>query len=283
MKLVREMDMNQEHFLKYNLANLNLREEKSREANVITVIPAGSAVEILEEDDEWDKVRFNGQEGYVYRYYLSKSMFPWTNVNLREGDTPLAKTYLIIPQGARVEVINNLGDWSQVVYNGLYGYVFNYFLSEDGLQPGTLDYSAFYTDINKFVNDNSIKSPTPYLLVTDLRNRLTYVFIKDANGTWTQLYSWECSIGKPSTPTITGIFFINGRRASFGTTAYLVKYATRIQGPYYYHSVLYNSTGEYIKDGRLGEAISHGCIRLATENARWIYDTVPNTTTVVIH
>ena len=283
MKLVREMEVNQEPFYKYTLANLNLREDKSTEADVITVIPAGSAVEILEEDDEWDKVRYENLEGYVYRYYLSKSMYPWTNLNLREGDTPLAKTYLIIPKGARVEVLDNLGDWSRVVYNGMLGYVFNYFLSEDGLQPGTLDYSAFYTDINKFVNDNSIKSPTSYLLVTDLRNKVTYVFIKDANGTWTQLYAWECSIGKPSTPTITGIFFINGRRTSFGTTAYLVKYATRIQGPYYYHSVLYNPTGEYIIDGRLGVAISHGCIRLATENARWIYDTVPNTTTVVIH
>ncbi len=282
MAFNREMNtMAEEPLYKYVLANLNLREDKSTTSNVITVIPAGSRVEVLEQDDEWDRVRYENMEGYVYRFYLSESKYPWANLNLREGDSPLAKTYLIIPKGARVEVLDNLGSWSRVVYNGQLGYVFNYFLSDDGLQPGSLDYSSFYSDMNKFVNDNSVKSPTDYLLTTDLRNKLTYVF-KKSNGIWQQLYVWECTIGKPETPTITGIFFINGRRPSFGTTAYLVKYATRIKGAYYYHSILYNSTGEYVKDGRLGMALSHGCVRLATENAKWIYDNIPNTTTVVI-
>lgn len=271
----------EEPLYKYALSNVNLREQQSTSANVITVIPAASRVEVLDQEDEWDRVRYEGQEGYVYRFYLSKSMYPWANLNLREGDSPEAKTYLIIPKGARVEVLNNLGNWSRVVYNGQLGFVFNYFLSDDGLQPGSLDYSNFHTDMLKFVNDNSVKSPTDYLVTTDLRNFLTYVFKKN-NDLWEQLYVWECTIGKPSTPTITGIFFINGRKPSFGTTAYLVKYATRIQGAYYYHSILYNATGEYVKDGRLGMALSHGCIRLATENARWIYDNIPNTTTVII-
>ncbi|WP_082023839.1 L,D-transpeptidase family protein [Clostridium polynesiense] len=281
MPFNRETTGNQQPFYKYVLANLRLREGKSTDAKVITVIPPGSRVEILDEDDEWDKVRYDSQEGYVYRFYLSTSKYPWSNLNLREGDTPLAQTITIIPKGARVEVIDNLGDWSRVNYNGQLGYVFNYFLSDDGIQPGSLDYSNFYSNMNSFVNENAVKSPTDYLLTTDLRNKLTYVF-KRNNGIWQQLYKWECTVGKPKTPTITGIFFINGRKPSFGTSAYLVKYATRIRGPYYYHSILYNSTGEYVIDGRLGMALSHGCIRLATENAKWIYDNIPNATTVVI-
>ena len=114
------------------------------------------------------------------------------------------------------------------------------------------------------------------------RNKYTYIFKKD-NGGWGQLYKWQCTIGKPETPTITGIFYISGRKPSFGTDEYSVKYATRIKGGYYYHSVLYDSTGSYIIDGRLGEALSHGCIRLSTENAKWIYDNIPDTTTVIIH
>jgi lipoprotein-anchoring transpeptidase ErfK/SrfK len=69
----------------------------------------------------------------------------------------------------------------------------------------------------------------------------------------------------------------------FGTDDYRVKYATRIKGGYYYHSVLYDPTGSYLIDGRLGMALSHGCVRLDTDNAEWIYINIPDTTAVLIH
>lgn len=34
-------------------------------------------------------------------------------------------------------------------------------------------------------------------------------------------------------------------------------------------------------DDRLGMNLSHGCVRLATSNAKWIYDNIPTGTTVV--
>lgn len=61
------------------------------------------------------------------------------------------------------------------------------------------------------------------------------------------------------------------------------KFDTNMTDDYYYHSVLYDGKGLYIKDGRLGVAISHGCVRLATENAEWIYDNVPEGSTIVIN
>lgn len=88
---------------------------------------------------------------------------------------------------------------------------------------------------------------------------------------------------KPSTPTITGIFYIAGRKPYFGTDKCRVKYATRITGAYYYHSILYDSKGVRVIDGRLGQALSHGCIRLDTANAKWIYENIPDGTTVFIH
>ena len=30
-------------------------------------------------------------------------------------------------------------------------------------------------------------------------------------------------------------------------------------------------------------ALSHGCIRLDTDNAKWIYENIPDNTTVIIH
>ena len=38
-----------------------------------------------------------------------------------------------------------------------------------------------------------------------------------------------------------------------------------------------------IKDGRLGINASHGCVRLALSNAKWIYDNIPRGTKVVIY
>ena len=39
-----------------------------------------------------------------------------------------------------------------------------------------LDYSKFNTDMTGFVNDNKIQSPTNYLMVTSLRDKLTYIY-----------------------------------------------------------------------------------------------------------
>ena len=36
-------------------------------------------------------------------------------------------------------------------------------------------------------------------------------------------------------------------------------------------------------DGRVGIALSHGCVRLKIENAKWIYDNIPSRTTVVVY
>ena len=62
-----------------------------------------------------------------------------------------------------------------------------------------------------------------------------------------------------------------------------VKYATNIVDDYYYHSIIYDDKGFNIKDDRLGVAISHGCIRLATSSAKWIYDNIPEGTPIIIN
>lgn len=145
-----------------------------------------------------------------------------------------------------------------------------------------VNYTNFNTNMIDFVTENQIVSPTDYLITTSLKNKYTYIF-KNVNNKWDLLYKWSCTVGKPSTPTVKGIFNIAGRKPGFGTANYWVKYATRIIGNYYYHSILYNSTGKFVIDGRLGMALSHGCIRLATENAKWIYDNIPDKTTVIIN
>ncbi len=147
-----------------------------------------------------------------------------------------------------------------------------------------LDYSKFNIDITAFVNDNGIESPSDYLIVTSIKERITYIFEKEGD-MWVLLYKWSCTVGKPSTPTIKGVFAVGVKYPAITSEGSKVsaKYATNIVGEYFYHSILYDLTGTYVYDGRLGVAISHGCIRLDTDNARWIFDNVPEGTTIVIN
>lgn len=269
--------------IKYTLANLNLRDGKSTSANIITVIPKGSTVQVIDAEEDWYEVIYNGQRGFVYNEYLSKTRYTWTQAILRSFPDAATNPVAIIPAKSRVQVLGVTGDWSHIIYDGKEGYVFNTFLTDDGNPPGNYDFTYFATNMLRFVNDNNIKSPTINLLTTDLANKLTYVFEKDDNGRWKQLYKWSCDVGKPSTPTIRGTYYIVGRKPYFGSDTYRVKYATRIRGSYYYHSILFDPEGIEIIDDTLGQAISHGCIRLAVENAQWIYDNILDGTAVVIN
>ncbi|MDO4926157.1 MAG: SH3 domain-containing protein [Turicibacter sp.] len=267
---------------KYTIANLNLRKEPSKSAKIMTVIPAYSRFEVLDTDDEWLQVSYQQQVGYVYKDYVSMTKLTTSQVHLRAQPKKESKSMQVIKKQQEVEVVDQEGLWSQVFYDGKLGYIFSQYLSDDGEKVNADKLSLFYYDMTKYVNDHKIKSPTPYLLTTDLKSKQTYVF-ENVKGTWKELYKWPSTIGAAATPTITGTFHINGRKPSFGTDRYQVKYATRIKNGYYYHSILYDPTGTKVIDDRLNEALSHGCIRLAPENAKWIYENILDGTTVIIH
>lgn len=125
-------------------------------------------------------------------------------------------------------------------------------------------------------------SDTDYLLVVDTTACKTGVFFKNGN-TWDYMSYWLCAPGAPDTPTITGVFTVTPLKMngfySFGSQQY---YATQFYGDYLFHSTTYNSDGS-VQNDRVGMQLSHGCVRLETNNAKWIYDNIPAGTTVVIY
>lgn len=268
---------------KYTLSNVELLESASPSAPVVAVIPSGSPVQVIDAAEDWYHVIYNDQKGYVYGSHLSTTKFTWKDVLLRSYPSAESNPLAMIPAKTQVEVLSVTGDWSLVIYNNRKGYIFNYMLTDDGNPPDEYDFTHFYTDMTRFVNENNVQSPTVNLITTDLKNKLTYVFKKGDNGIWQPLHQWLCTIGAPATPTIQGTFYVSGRKPYFGTDSYRAKYATRIQGSYYYHTVLFNAAGTEIIDDRLGMALSHGCIRLAVEDAQWIYDNVLDASAIVIH
>lgn len=267
---------------KYTIVHLDLRKEPSKIAKILTVIPPYSRFEVLDTDDEWLEVSYKEQVGYVSKDAVSKTQVTTNQVHLRAQPKKDSKSMKVIKKHQEVEWVGQEGFWSQVFYQGKLGYIFSQYLTDDGQKINADQLTLFYYDMAKYVNDHKIKSVTPYLLTTDLRSKQTYVF-ESTKGTWNLLYKWPSTIGAAATPTITGTFQISGRKPSFGTDQYQVKYATRIKNGYYYHSVLYDPTGMKVTDDRLNEALSHGCIRLAPEHAKWVYDNILDETPVIIH
>lgn len=57
----------------YTTAYVNMRSEASLSASVVTKVPSGTKLKLLElEKEEWFKVDYNGTEGYINTMYLSR-------------------------------------------------------------------------------------------------------------------------------------------------------------------------------------------------------------------
>ena len=141
-----------------------------------------------------------------------------------------------------------------------------------------------YKSISKLESSiNSLKatSDTNYYIDVDLSNQRVNVFIKSKEK-WILDKSFICSSGKASTPTVKGDFTIQDKGPMFRAGSNTIcNYYTRFHGNYLFHTVLLDNN-ENIQDGRLGTPLSHGCIRLAIDDAKYIYTTIPYGTSVSI-
>ena len=118
--------------------NLNLRVEASTSSKIITTIPKGKTIEIVEKlNSGWYKVNYNGKTGYVSSSYVSingstenkpsivtEKGVTTANLNLRVKASTSSKIITTIPKGQTIEIIEKLNSgWYKVNYNGKTGYV----------------------------------------------------------------------------------------------------------------------------------------------------------------
>ncbi len=126
-------------------------------------------------------------------------------------------------------------------------------------------------------------SSTKYLLLVDTTENVVGIYT-GKQGNWTLKYSWGCTTGKASTPTVTGVFTVGAKGKYFNGSTYTCWYYTQFYGNYLFHSVIYQKgSSTVITDGRIGQNLSHGCVRLTMEHALWIYNNIPTNTTVVVY
>ena len=126
-----------------------------------------------------------------------------------------------------------------------------------------------------------LDSPTDWLIAVDTYSCLTGIYYRTASG-WDEYAMWYCSPGTYSTPTVTGIFSIDSRGYYFDSYGVRCYYWTQFYGEYLFHSTTYYAAGG-VCDSRLGMNLSHGCVRLAIDNAKWIYENIPVGTTVKVY
>ena len=125
---------------------------------------------------------------------------------------------------------------------------------------------------------SGLSSSTRYLITVDLTKHWLCVFT-GSSGNWKPYKDWQVSTGRSSSPTVTGTFTVGYKQFSFGH-GYTCYYATQFYNDYLFHSVLYREGTYSILDGRLGQSISAGCVRMPIERAKWIYNNIPTGTTV---
>lgn len=131
-----------------------------------------------------------------------------------------------------------------------------------------------------FVNSKGITSKTSYLIWVSKKNFTVTVFT-DNNGKWKAEKTFPCSIGAPSTPTVTGQFEYFSKENRWSYSTYYVGPVMRFYKGYALHSTLIRYDGS-TADGRLGMKISHGCVRLAPADIQWMVDMVPLHTKVYV-
>lgn len=128
---------------------------------------------------------------------------------------------------------------------------------------------------------NNYSSSTPYIIMVNRNTHKVGIF-QGWQGNWRSVYYWDCANGAANTPTVSGVFTIGSRGYYFDSGNSRCYWWTQFYGNYLFHSVLYNKNGT-LQDGRVGMALSHGCVRLQINNAKWIYDNIPSGTKVVVY
>ncbi|MCQ2528257.1 MAG: DUF4214 domain-containing protein [Saccharofermentans sp.] len=149
--------------------------------------------------------------------------------------------------------------WTRI---GGYKYYFN---------PST---NALVQDVTSVIGNRNT-----YYLDVNCATCVITVYTKSETGRFDlPVKALTCSTGRDATPTIKGTFTCR-RTARWGVLNGPVygQYCSQISGNYLFHSSWYHINGNQkslsvCEYNQLGKKASHGCVRLCTRDAKWIYD-----------
>jgi cell wall-associated NlpC family hydrolase len=114
------------------------------EGDIITTLPNGTMVAVLNNSNSWFKVAVNGKQGYVSGEYLTGSLTTDfdigngkvvcdTTVNLRSEPSTSSTVLASLKNGTTVAVTGVTKGWFNVTYNGTSGYVHPDYINFDSI------------------------------------------------------------------------------------------------------------------------------------------------------
>lgn len=137
-------------------------------------------------------------------------------------------------------------------------------------------------------------SNTRNLILVDKTHHYVNIY-QGSKGSWVNIRrNMLCTIGKAATPTRSGSYKLKirvtangayGRKDFTGSTAF---YAYFYNAGNFFHSIIYRlgTSNPYTatpKDARLGQNKSNGCIRLALQDAKYLWDNMKVGTRVIVY
>lgn len=228
----------------------------------------------VREGEVWMTARSKGnpQEVYRFRVQVERESKGWHSISNTKkyyvkgngkralGYRKIGKDAYFFDKGTSYRVVKK---WRYVKWKGK---KYKLYFGRNGKQS---------VDVSKI-----LPSSARYLLDVNLSRNIVMVYAKDGrNGYIIPVKAMICSGGMKGHQTITGEYHSLRKAGRWHVLRYQSygQYATRIKGPYLFHSVTYDRYGDHnslqIKEyKKLGRSASHGCIRLQVKDAKWIYD-----------
>ena len=136
----------------------------------------------------------------------------------------------------------------------------------------------------RWVNLQGYSSKSKYLIWVNLTYQRVNI-CEGSQGNWELIRTCLCGSGKPSTPTIKGVFAVTYKQNAWSYGSYYCGPVVRFYSGFAFHSRLEYwpmGSGRFY-DARIGFPISHGCLRMYDDDIWFIYNNIPSGTTVVVH
>ncbi|HHW31552.1 MAG TPA: SH3 domain-containing protein [Clostridiaceae bacterium] len=116
---------------------LNIRELPGTENKILRQVTHGERLQILESSEEWYKIKYNDDIGWVHSDYITVKVEPIgigtinaDYVNIRTEGSLSSKVITMRSSGARFEVYDKQGDWYKIMLeDGTYGWVYGQYIS----------------------------------------------------------------------------------------------------------------------------------------------------------
>ena len=115
---------------------LNLRDTPSSTGKALVTIPAGTTVELTEQQDQWYKTTYQSKTGWISAAYVTvitsddssskpqKGEITATGgLNLRDTPSPTGKALVTIPKGTTIDLIEQQGQWYKTTYQSKTGWI----------------------------------------------------------------------------------------------------------------------------------------------------------------